>query len=421
MKLRDARYPWIVVAVLMLVYTCGYIDRYALTIVLDQVKLSFHASDSYMGFLAGPAFAVFFTLASLPVARLADRYSRVVILALGCATWSGFTLLCAATETKLGFTLARIGVGLGEATCLAPAYSLLSDYFPPRRRALPVGFFNLSIYLGQISGLWLGGGLSAQVGWRRTYQLIGAPGLAIALLFWLLVSEPARGALDGAAAQVASPPPSFRSTASWLFRMPAFRAIVTGAALATFSGMGFAYWAPTFFRRVHHLTQVQIGRDYGLIFGISSMIGALLAGKLGNMLSTRTAGAGMLIAAVGVGVALSFMAAVCFAPSVTMALALLVPCGIANGAWLVPVQASLQDLVNAQVRATAAAIFACSSLIIGFLGPWVVGALSDAWAPYIGQQTLRFAIAAVLVAGIGSVIAFLRAARHATDTGLLPR
>ena len=116
---RDSRYPWLVVAVLMLVYTCGYIDRYALTIVLDQVKQSLHASDAYMGFLAGPAFAVFFTLASLPVARLADRYSRVTILALGCATWSGFTLLCAMAETKLGFTLARLGVGLGEATCLA--------------------------------------------------------------------------------------------------------------------------------------------------------------------------------------------------------------------------------------------------------------------------------------------------------------
>lgn len=146
-------YPWIVLAVLMLVYTCGYVDRFALTIMLDAVKSSLGASDTYMGFLAGPAFALFFTLVSLPMARLADCHSRVVILALGCATWSAFTLLSGFAETKTGFTIARLGVGLGEATCLAPAYSLLADYFPPRRRALPIGFFNLSVYIGQIGGL----------------------------------------------------------------------------------------------------------------------------------------------------------------------------------------------------------------------------------------------------------------------------
>ncbi len=417
---RPSRYAWIVVAALMLVYACGYIDRYALTIVLDQVKASFKASDAYMGFLAGPAFAVFFTLASLPIARLADRYSRVIILALGCATWSAFTLLCAVANTKAEFTLARLGVGLGEAACLAPAYSLLADYFSPRCRALPVGFFNLSIYLGQITGLWFGGGFSASFGWRRTYQIIGAPGLLIAVLFWLIVREPVRGGLDGGPVS-RSPQPPFGDTAMWLFSIPAFRGMVIGSALATFSGMSFAYWAPAFFARVHHLPQNEVGRDYGLIFGISSMVGVLLAGKLGNLLAKSALGRPLLISAAGVTATMVFMAGVCFSPNMGVALGLLVPCGVANGTWLVPVQATLQDLVAAQTRATAAAIFACLSLIVGFLGPWVVGALSDAWTPQFGDQTLRYAIAAVLIASIGSSIAFVLAARCGSDGGAVRR
>jgi MFS transporter, Spinster family, sphingosine-1-phosphate transporter len=403
--------PWVVVALLMLVYTCGYIDRYALTIVLDQVKLSFQASDTYMGFLAGPAFALFFTLASLPVARLADRHSRVNILALGCATWSAFTLASAFAQTKLGFTIARLGVGLGEAACLAPAYSLLSDYFPPRRRALPVGFFNVSVYLGQITGLWLGGGLAAQMGWRRMYWYIGVPGLLIALLFRIIVREPRRGALDGAASVPGSA--TFLATARALFARPAFPRLVAGAALTTFAGMGFAYWAPVFFMRVHHMTRAQVGWQYGLVFGLSSMAGALLAGRLGNHLGQVRAGGALRIAAIAGPVTLAFMAAVCFTPGVVAALALLVPAGLANGAWLVPVQATLQDLVDAGSRATAAAVFACSSLLIGFLGPWAVGALSDAWSPRFGDDTLRYAIAAVLLVGLAGGYAFARAGHHA--------
>ena len=416
---RHSRYPWIVVAALMMVYSCGYIDRYALTIVLDQVKASFQASDAYMGFLAGPAFAVFFTLASLPIARLADRYSRVIILAVGCATWSGFTLLCAVANSKAEFTLARLGVGLGEAACLAPAYSLLADYFAPRYRALPVGFFNLSIYIGQITGLWFGGAFSAALGWRRTYQIIGAPGILIAVLFWLIVREPVRGGLDGGPVN-RSPPPPFGDTALWLFSIPAFRGMIIGSALATFSGMSFAYWAPAFFARVHHLPQNEVGRDYGLIFGISSMVGVLIAGKLGNVLAKTAEGRPLLISAAGVTTAMVFMLGVCFSPNTWVALGLLVPCGVANGTWLVPVQATLQDLVAAQTRATAAAIFACLSLIVGFLGPWAVGALSDAWTPQSGDRSLRYAIAAVLIASIGSIIAFVFASRCGSDAGAVP-
>jgi MFS transporter, Spinster family, sphingosine-1-phosphate transporter len=404
----------LVVAVLMLVYTCGYIDRYALTIVLDQVKHSFDASDTYMGFLAGPAFALFFTLASLPVARLADRRSRVNILALGCATWSAFTLLCAVADTKLGFTLARLGVGLGEATCLAPAYSLLSDYFPPRRRALPVGFFNVSVYLGQITGLWLGGGLAAQIGWRHMYFWIGAPGVVIAVLFRLIVREPRRGGLDGAPPAAAALP-SFLETARALFSRRAFRALVAGAALTTFAGMGFAYWAPVFFMRVHHLSAAEVGWKYGLIFGLSSMAGALLSGQVGNRLGQRSTGGALRIAAIAGPVTLLCMAGVCFAPGLSAALWLLVPTGLANGAWLVPVQATLQDLVGARSRATAAAVFACSSLIIGFMGPWAVGAFSDSWSARFGGETLRYAIAAVLLVGVAGGYAFSAAERAAGE------
>jgi putative 4-mercaptohistidine N1-methyltranferase len=181
-----------VIVLLMLAYTSGYIDRYALTILMPDVERSFGVGDTVMGFLVGPAFALFFTLAGIPVARLADRYSRARILAIGCVLWSLFTVLSGLARDVTEFAIARIGVGLGEAACLAPAYSLIADTFPKGRRSLAVGFFNQSVYIGQIAGLWWGGAMAAARGWRDTYFAIGVPGLVVAPLLWWAIREPMR-------------------------------------------------------------------------------------------------------------------------------------------------------------------------------------------------------------------------------------
>ncbi len=392
-----------VVVLLMLAYTSGYIDRYALTILMPDVARTFSVGDSVMGFLVGPAFALFFTLAGLPVARLADRYPRARILAIGCVVWSAFTLLSGCARTVTEFALARLGVGLGEAACLAPSYSLIADTFPRGRRSLAVGFFNQSVYLGQIAGLWWGGALAAVGGWRMTYFAIGVPGLIVAPLVWWLIREPQKRGQDQADA--------FWPVAQRIVRTRGFSALVVGAAAATFAGMGFAYFMPTLLRRVHGMAQAEVGQRFGLLWGLSSMGGALLAGLLAQPGQRRGAVAPMRVSSVSVVLTMLGIFAVCAAPDAGSALLWVVPTGLANGAWLVPVQAALQDMVAETERATAVAVFACLSLVVGFLGPWCVGALSDAFGWVAGGRGLALAMAMVALASLVSAAGFHRAHR----------
>jgi len=392
-----------VIVLLMLAYTSGYIDRYALTILMPDVERSFGVGDTVMGFLVGPAFALFFTLAGIPVARLADRYSRARILAIGCVLWSLFTVLSGLARDVTAFAIARIGVGLGEAACLAPAYSLIADTFPKGRRSLAVGFFNQSVYIGQIAGLWWGGAMAAARGWRDTYFAIGVPGLVVAPLLWWAIREPTR--------HVPATPARFGVVARRILSAPGFLGLVVGAAAATFAGMGYAYFAPTLLRRVYGLGQAEVGVRYGLTWGLSSMLGALVAGLIAQACARRQPRYPLYLAAVAVLATMVGIFGVCAASSATGALLWVVPTGLANGAWLVPVQATLQDLVEDAERATAAALFACLSLVIGFLGPWCVGALSDHFSFIAGGRGLALAIAVVALASVVSVAGFWSAAR----------
>ena len=402
--LRMLSYPIRVVILLMMAYTSGYIDRFALTILMPDIQKTFAVGDTVIGFLVGPAFALFFTLAGIPVARLADRTSRSRILALGCVIWSICTLLSGFSRDVTEFAVARIGVGLGEAACLAPSYSLIADTFPRGRRALAVGFFNQSVYIGQIAGLWWGGAMAAEHGWRATYVAIGWPGLLVAPLLWFAIREPRR---------VSAPPvEAFRWVARRILSMPGFWALVVGASAATFAGMGFASFAPTLLRRVYGMAQAEVGYRYGLTWGLASMAGALLAGVVSQRLAQRDSRYPLVLAAVAVFLTMMGIVGVCTASSAGIALLWAVPTGLANGAWLVPVQAVLQDLVADTERATAAALFACLSLVIGFLGPWCVGALSDHFAALPHQRGLPLSISLVSLASLVSVSGFLAAARR---------
>lgn len=214
-------YSWYVLAVLVIVYILNFLDRQIVSILAVDIKADLGLTDSDMGFLGGAAFAVFYALFGIPLGRLADNWSRVRLLSIGLSLWSSMTALSGMAYNQLTLSLARMGVGIGEATASPTAYSLISDYFPKRQRATALAIYSSGLYIGGGVSLFIGalivqtwnnafpgGGPLGLVGWQAAFMTVGLPGLLVAL--WVAtLREPERGAMDG----VASPmnPHPFRT------------------------------------------------------------------------------------------------------------------------------------------------------------------------------------------------------------------
>ena len=171
-----------VLGVLFTVYVINFIDRQVLSVFIGPIKEEFGVSDSAMGLLVGFAFALFYTFAGIPIARWADRGNRRTIIAIGLAVWSAMTAVCGLTVSFLQLALARVGVGVGEAAGSPPAHSLISDYFPPERRATALGIYAWGVYVGSALAYLGGGYLREHFDWRTAFFALGAPGLLFALV-----------------------------------------------------------------------------------------------------------------------------------------------------------------------------------------------------------------------------------------------
>lgn len=255
-------YSWYVLCVLVVVYILNFIDRQIMSILAVDIKADLGLTDSDMGFLGGAAFAVFYALFGIPLGRLADNWSRVKLLSAGLALWSLMTALSGFARNQVELTLARMGVGVGEATASPTAYSLIADYFPKRQRATALAIYSSGLYIGGGVSLFIGaltlkswneaypgGGPLGLVGWQAAFLAVGIPGILVAL--WVTtLREPKRGAMDGLETESASAP--FRTFASDLSMIvPPFTLIgaskrgfgalainiIAGIALAT-----FAWW-----------------------------------------------------------------------------------------------------------------------------------------------------------------------------------
>ena len=189
-----------VLAVLVLVYVVNFVDRQVFSILIEPIKADIDLSDTQLGFLGGVAFAFFYTIAGIPIARWADRGNRVTIVTLALVIWSGMTALTGLARGFGSLMIARIGVGIGEAGCSPPIHSLISDYFPPERRATALSIYALGIPIGAAIGTLAGGWIGQYYGWRTAFLVVGLPGLAIAVLVKLTLREVPRGHSEGAEA-----------------------------------------------------------------------------------------------------------------------------------------------------------------------------------------------------------------------------
>jgi MFS family permease len=415
-----------VLAVLVLVYTFNFIDRQIVGILAVPIKAELKLSDTQLGLMGGLAFALFYTLLGIPIARLADRVSRVGIMTVALGLWSMMTAVCGMTHSFAQLFAARLGVGVGEAGGVAPAYSLICDYFPSRQRARALSVYSFGIPIGSAAGIVLGAYITRWMSWRMAFVFVGLAGLCMAPLLKATVREPVRGfdepPADGssltarAAAQPAARPlaqPSLLDVLRTLAGKPSFCALALGGAASSMMGYGLFFWMPSFFFRSFGLTLVQASLAYGGLVLVGGLAGIWIGGSLADAQGARSKAAYALIPALAflatiplyaVGV-LSTQLGVCMA-------VLLVPTALGL-AWLGPVLGAVQHLVPATMRATASAIFLFINNLLGIgLGTTLIGALSDALHVRAGADSLRYAIVAgtgfYLLAAVFLVIASRR-------------
>ena len=369
-------YAYYVLAVLFVVYVFNFIDRQILSILLQPIKEDLQVSDTAMGFLTGFAFAIFYAIAGLPLARVADRWVRRSLIALSLATWSLMTAASGLARNFTDLALARVGVGIGEAGCTPPAHSLLSDYFPPEKRATVLAVYACGIYMGVGLGFWLGGWLNDAFGWRVAFMVIGLPGVAMAVVVRFTVREPPRGMSERTAATSRSY--SLGETWRFLTRLPSGRRISLGAAFQAFVGYGLGAWIPAFFIRLHGMTPGELGLWLSWITGLGGAIGAFSGGWLADRWVGDQPKARAYISLVGALCSTPFIVAALVLENTTLALLSFFPANIFGTMWIGPAGSIVQDLAPPAMRATAAAVFIFILTMIGLgAGPQTVGIFND--------------------------------------------
>lgn len=404
--------PWVVLATLLVIYIFNFADRYLLTGLIGPIKAEFDIGDNLIGLLMGPAFVVLYVVMGVPFARLADRGSRIQVIAAGCIMWSLATAATGLATGPISLGLARIGVGVGEAAFVAPAYSLLTDYFKPERRGLAFAILGLATYFGQIVGQAGGPALAAEHGWRMTFLLLGTPGIALGALALALVREPPRNlAADGT--QAAAIP--LGRLVGLLMRRPGYVMMALGFGMGTLSGVTFGYWGPELFTRSFALDPVTVKTAFALNFGLSGLCGMLAFGALSDRLSRHGRVWPVRLSGLALFCATALVLVAVWVPSFELAMLVAIPCGLLGGGWSVGLYAGLQHMLPASCRASATALFIAFITLLGyFVGPWATGALSQALGD--NAQSLKWAMTAVVPAGfLATLFALLAAERVEGD------
>jgi predicted MFS family arabinose efflux permease len=384
-------YRRFVLGILLVTFTCNYIDRQVLAILLPAIKKDLLLSDSQLGFLTGLAFAIFFVGIGIPAGRLADRVNRRNLIASAIAVWSLMTAACGFAQSFTHLALARVGVGIGEAGCTPPSHSLISDYFPQGRRAMALSVYSTGIAVGILIGFLAGGWINEWFDWRTAFVAVGLPGVLLALVVRLTLREPKRGGHDpeGDAVTV----PTFGAVARHLWAKPSYRHFILGGGLTSLAYFGAMQWAPSFFDRSHGLSSGEIGSWLAPIMGFAGGAGTLAGGKLVERFAAKDVRWTMWWPAIAGVAALPCTALVLLWPTATPALALMAAPVFLFSIHLGPLGGAIQGLSNIRMRGVAVAVSLFITNVIGLgIGPQAIGLASDLLRPVAGVDSLRYAL-----------------------------
>ncbi len=379
--------------VLLLIYASSFIDRIIIAVVGPAMKLDMNLSDLQLGLLNGLAFSIFYSLLGLPIARLAERFNRIALIALSISAWSVMTALCGTAGAYWQLLIYRLGVGIGEAGSTPTAHSLISDQFGPRRRASALAIYALGPPLGVLAGALGGGWMVQHLGWRPVFYVAGLPGLVFGLLAWTTLREPQRGGAEEGGAQLGASVPSLRDVLTVLFRSRAFVQMLLGTVIGAFAQYGINLFIPVYLTRVFGLSYAQAGLIFGLVIGVGGILGNTLGGVLADKAGTRNRRWYAWVPALGTAIGFPLVATAFTQGQWPVAVGLIFIATVTLSMWNGPTFAVVHGIVEPRMRATASAcVFLLMNLVGQGLGPAAVGLLSDRFAARLFTQG-QFALA----------------------------
>jgi predicted MFS family arabinose efflux permease len=396
-RTHTARTAGIALFLLTILNLFNFIDRYVLPGVQPLIQHDFRIDDAHAGLLTSAFFFTYMCIAPL-TGWLGDRFPRKPLIVAGALVWSAATLLTAFVHSYDTLLIRHAAVGIGEATFSIFAPALLADFYPEEERNRVLSIFYITIPVGGALGYLLGGELGEHFGWRMPFYVAAAPGVVIALAFWLFVREPKRGGADTLQAT------DTRSSFQGLFRNPAYWTATLGMAMWTFAIGGISTWLPTFLRRFAGYSVAGAGLTAGEITAIDGLLATIAGGWLAQTWLKRNHRALYLVSAWGALLAIPFAASVFFGP-----VRWLVPGAFAAEFFIFlntgPLNAAIVNSVAAPIRSTAISVNLFTIHLLGdAFSPGLIGRISDATNLRIGLGSTLFALAAsglILFAGAG--------------------
>lgn len=368
---------WYVLGLLLVIYISNFADRQILTSVQPWIKRDLLLSDGQLGVLGGIAFGLFYAVMGIPIARLAEKYNRVRLIAAAVVVWSVMTALCGAVTNFWQLFLARFGVGVGEAGSGPASNSLIADYFPPERRATAISIFSLGVPVGALLGTIGGAWVATHWGWREAFFFVGLPGIVLAAIACFTIREPVRGGLDPSHSD--EPVPSLMEVVRRLSRNRTLIHLGAGTAIATFVNYGVSNFAQLFLIRGYQLTELQAAIAYGTVGCLAAVVGIAAGGWLTDRYGRKDERWRVWIPGIGLAIAGPMYALGFMQPTIVTLSLFVIPPIILQFLYTGPTFGILHNMVSPRMRATAVAVVNFIINMIGMgLGPTVVGALSDA-------------------------------------------
>ena len=383
---RPGTYAWYALGLLTFVYVLNFLDRTLIYILFTPIKKEMAFSDLQLALLGTTSFVIFYTALGIPFGRLSDRVVRKNMIAGGLAVWSIFSGLTGFADSFWSLFFCRVMVGVGEATLGPAALSLLSDYFPPRRRATVQAIYSSGIAVGAGLAFFLGGWVGQHFGWRWAFYLLGFPGLFFAVLVFLLKEKP-RGQTETAAVRYTSK--------DWkiLFRSVPLRYHYLGYALFGLAANNLSIWGATFFTRVHKFDIATIGLWGGILSLIAGVPGTILGGLAADRFRRFGPGGRMLFSSVAALIAIPFWLMLIFSDSIPFLL-------LANFAllglslmWLGPAAADVHDIAGPHLRGLGIGIYFFTVNIAAYaVGSNLIGKLNDGLGVSTNPFQMRYSL-----------------------------
>lgn len=410
-ELYTARNRRAFLLVLFFVGTSNYVDRNIIGVLLEPIKGEFQVSDTMLGLLSGISFALFYATLGIPVARLADRGNRKLVITISLGIWCAMTALCGLASTFWQLMAARFGVGAGEAGAIPPAQSLLADYYPPAQRARAIGIFMMSSSAGYAIGLAFGGLIAQHYGWRVAFFLMGSLGIGLTPFTYLVLKEPRQ--VPEFAVRLEKHE-SMVTAIRALLAKAAYRNILAAIVIYFLMSYGAMVFIVSFLIRVHHLNVAQAGALFGAISAIGAVIGNMGGGALADRLAARDIAWLGRVAGWALIAALPLYELALTSARIGAIVPLLLGAAVLFTAAVPSMFSALHVVCGSKRRAMSVAVAFFFANLVGLgLGPVIAGSLSDMFGAIYGSaEGLRYAVMLVMLVLLPAAWFMLRAARH---------